>query len=127
MSKSMVDLVSVAESMGLSVEWVDLGERSGELRPGRALINPRRSQLTQRAALAHECGHAAYGHDWTAAHSKARDERQADLYAARLLIDDVELRRAIVEAGPDLRSVAKELCVPARLVQLRAAEIAAKR
>lgn len=44
--------------------------------------------VTRRCAIAHELGHAEFGHDY----SSPRAEREADEFAAKLLIDydDVE-------------------------------------
>ena len=113
------EVVAHAEGMGLRVEWSYLGTRSGELRPdGAVIINPRKSLLTQRVTVAHECGHAHHGHDWRERHSRERDEREADLYAAELLIDPLGLRAAASLYGGDVRVLAKELGVTARLLRL---------
>lgn len=115
---TLIDLVSLAEDEGLTVTWEDLGARSGELRPGVIAINSKRCQLTQRVTIAHELGHYHYGHDWTVAHCRDRDERQADRYAAHLLIDAAEYRQAARLVEDDPRAVARELGVTARLIDL---------
>lgn len=113
------DLVAHAESLGLRVKWRDLGRRSGELTSGGlVLVNDRKSILTQRVTIAHEIGHHFHGHDWTRTHDVERDERQADLYAARLLIRPADVERAAAIAGGHPGAMARELGVTARLVTL---------
>lgn len=113
------DLVAHAEEQGLRVVWRDLGRRSGELtRSGLVVVNHRKSTLTQRVTIAHEVGHHHHGHDWTRAHDVERDERQADMYAARLLIDPVEVEVAAALTGGHPGAMARELGVTAHLVTL---------
>lgn len=116
---TMDELIAYAEVMGLRVKWRDLGRRSGELTSsGLILLNPRRCVLTQRVTLAHECGHWALGHDWTRDHDRERDERQADAYAAQLLISPVEYAIAEQIVGCHPGALAKELGVTRRLIEL---------
>lgn len=113
------ELVAHAEEQGLRVVWRDLGRRSGELtRGGLVVVNPKKSTLTQRVTIAHEVGHHWHGHDWTRAHDVERDERQADLYAARLLIDAHAVERAAAVVGCHPGAIARELGVTAHLVTL---------
>lgn len=115
----MDELIRHAESMGLCVKWDNLGRRSGELRrSGLILLNHRKSMLTQRVTLAHECGHAWHGHDWTRTHERERDEREADTYAALLLISAEEYARAERIAGEHAGAIAKELNVTRHLVEM---------
>lgn len=115
----MDELIAHAETLGLRVKWRDLGRRSGELHSsGLVFLNPRRSVLTQRVTLAHECGHAWHGHDWTGRHDVERDERQADTYAARLLISPVEYAMAERVVGEHPGAIARELGVTRALVEL---------
>ncbi len=115
----MDELIEHAEALGLRVVWRDLGRRNGELTSaGVVLLNPRKSVLTQRVTLAHECGHHWHGHDWTRAHNRERDERQADTYAARLLILPLDYAVAEQIAGPHPGALARELGVTRRLVEL---------
>ena len=73
--------------------------------------------MTQRVAVAHECGHAFHGHDWRFRHDKRRDELEADIYAANLLIESATVTEASrVYADP--RSIARELNVPVSLLRL---------
>lgn len=115
----MDSIIAHAMELGLGVKWRDLGRRSGELTSqGLILLNPRKSMLTQRITLAHECGHWWHGHDWTREHDVERDERQADTYAARLLINPVEYAMAEKIVGHHPGALAKELGVTARLIEL---------
>lgn len=115
----MEDLIAHAATMGLGIKWRDLGRRSGELHTaGIIVLNPRKSALTQRVTLAHELGHAWHGHDWTRAHDRERDERQADLYAARLLISRAEYAAAEQIVGCHPGALAKELGVTRRLIEI---------
>ncbi len=111
-----MDLVQLAASHGYTVEYRELKKHSGLLLPnGRIVINHKRSPLTQRAALAHELGHAHYGHDWRAPHVRERDEHYANVYAADLLIDERDY--AVAEAMYDSQAaIAMELEVPLDLL-----------
>lgn len=115
----MQRVIDHATALGLRVIYRDLGHRSGELMSnGLIVVNYRRSVLTQRVTVAHECGHWWHGHDWSMEHDKARDERQADLYAARLLIDAQAYAAAENLFEGCVGSIAKELGVTRRLVEL---------
>lgn len=115
----MQDVLEHARQLGLRVKWRDLGRRNGELHSsGLIIVHPRRNVNVQRFVIAHECGHWVHGHDWSAMHDRAADERQADTYAADVLISPVEYRLAEQIAGSDARSIARELGVPVRLVDL---------
>lgn len=115
----MHDLIEHAEAQGLRVLWRDLGRRNGELtKAGLVVLNPRKSETTQRITLAHEIGHWHHGHDWSRTHDVERDERQADLYAARLLIDQHALEQAASLHSGHPGAIARELGVTTRLVTL---------
>lgn len=112
-------VVAHAMGLGLRVKWRDLGRRNGELTSGRLiLVNSRKPQIVQRCTVAHEAGHFAYGHDWTRDHDRAKDEWQADSYAARLLISPAEYALAEYLHGPHAGALAKELEVTRRLVEV---------
>lgn len=85
---------------------------------GVVYLNHRKSVLTQRVTLAHEMGHWHHGHDWTRTHDRERDEHQADLFAARLLIDPLEYALAERIVGEHPGAIARELGVTTRLVEL---------
>jgi hypothetical protein len=105
--------------MGLTVVWEAIGGRVGELRVGGVVVlDPRGTTLTHRTTLAHELGHWFLGHDWRGRHDHARDEREADLYAARLLIRPGDYARAERMYGHHPGAIARELGVPTRFVTL---------
>jgi Zn-dependent peptidase ImmA (M78 family) len=113
------ELIDHAAAMGLRVKWRNLGRRSGEVHSsGLILLNPRKTEFSQRITLAHEIGHAHHGHDWTGAHDVERDEREADTYAARLLISAADYAFAEQIVGEHPGALAKELGVTVRLVEL---------
>lgn len=115
----MEDLIEHASRIGLRIKYADLGRRTAELHSsGLVFVNPHRALVLQRAAVAHECGHWVHGHDWTRDHDRARDERQADEYAARLLITPAGYAEAERVAGEHVGAIARELGVTARLVEL---------
>ena len=115
----MQPLIDQARALGLGVTYRELGRRSGMLtKGGIVVLNPRRTMLTQRVTLAHEMGHWHHGHDWTIDHDRERDEREADTYAARLLISPAEYALAEHLVGSHPGAIAAELGVTRRLVQL---------
>lgn len=81
------------------------------------VIRPGMRRAQARSALAHELGHAAH-RDTTTGHPlyDARQERRADLYAARLLICPSAVARAERLHGPHLGMIARELDVTPRLL-----------
>lgn len=112
------ELLAAASEMGLHVKFANLGRRTGEVRrSGLVLINERKSAIVRKVALAHEMGHWHHKHDWSAAHDVERDERQADAYAARLLIHAD--RYALAEQLYDghVGAIARELEVTTPIVQ----------
>lgn len=115
----MEALLARAVGLGHRVEFTPLHVHSGLLMPNKLiLINSQRSEGTQRITLAHELGHVYYGHDWLLTpHSKPRDERQADIYASKLLISASEY--AVAEVMYDNQaSIAAELEVPLNMLEL---------
>ena len=67
----------------------------------------------RRSMIAHELGHAVYGH--TA--STPKSERQADKYAARLLINEDDYRQAESTYGTDVETLAFILNVSPGLIE----------
>lgn len=117
----MSDLVLHAAALGLRVERQHLpSELNGEIRSdGTILINVDRRISVQREVLAHEIGHHVHGHDQSAdRHNHERAERQADTYAARLLISPMLFKRAEAIVGSHPRLLAAELEVSRHLVAL---------
>lgn len=73
-------------------------------------INSGMSRNQTRYAVAHELGHAWYGHRWLGdPHGDAIAERLADQHAARLLINRGEYARAEALVGPHPGAIANEL------------------
>lgn len=116
----MEDLLQHAAELGLRVQFRDLGRVvNGTIHSsGLVLINDRRSMAQQRITLAHECGHHVHGHDWTGRHDRDRDEREADTYAARLLISPEAFAEAEALVGARDNALARELNVQARHIAL---------
>lgn len=125
----MQRLLDIAGERGLRVKWRDLGRRNGEYHSsGLILLNHRRAETTQRVTLAHELGHAYYGHAWTDnPRLHESQERQADRYAARLLITAADYAAAERVAGHHPGAIARELGVTRRLVELWREHLAPRR
>lgn len=86
----------------------------------RIFVSSRLTDEEQEVQLAHELGHAHHGHP-CAKHpttpSELARERQADRFAARLLIDPAHY--AVLEAvNPDQHQLAEELGVPVKLIYI---------
>lgn len=77
----------------------------------RIYLNLRLTHNERRSTLAHEIGHAHYGHD---CHSP-KGERQARIYAARLLIDPAEYAR-LDRINSDQYWLAEELSVTPQVI-----------
>ena len=75
------------------------------------ILRPRMRALIERTVLAHEMGHVCLGHT----DSCPRNEKMADRFAARKLIDADELRRAS-RYSPDVDQWAIELQVTPHLI-----------
>lgn len=78
----------------------------------RILLAPGLTPVEQRCVLAHELGHALRMH----VGSSAADERAAERFAARLLIDPAALREACTWARDDVE-LAEELGVTVDVVR----------
>lgn len=74
------------------------------------LVHSRLRSVHQRNALAHGIGHAVLAHP----DDRPKHERQADVYAARNLIDPVELED-LYKWCPDEQRIVSELGVTTRL------------
>lgn len=104
--------------MGCRVFFLPLEGYDGFLAtPRDIIVNSRLHSGYQREVLAHELGHVYHGHDWRHPHDEARDERQADAYAARLLISPLEYAAAERVYGPHLGALAEALHVSVEIVQ----------
>ena len=119
MTISAVELHLLAESMG-----VQLRRHSGGC-PGwydhhRRVISTRRGQsISQyKSVLAHELGHAAHRDTPTGnGHYDQRQERRADEYAARLLINPTDFKAAAIWHHGHLPAIADELEVTQHLLK----------
>ncbi|MFJ2553348.1 ImmA/IrrE family metallo-endopeptidase [Microbacterium sp. NPDC087591] len=115
----MDHLLRLVEESGLR-----LVERSGPTRGGydhsamTIRLAPGMSVRTATSVLAHELGHAALGHTVsTHPEARARQERRADEWAARLLISPAAYAAAEALRGPHRASLAFELGVTVELVE----------
>ncbi|MBT2486885.1 MULTISPECIES: ImmA/IrrE family metallo-endopeptidase [unclassified Microbacterium] len=98
-------------------------ERTGATRggfdptTGTIRVQPGMSARTTRSVLAHELAHAVLGHaPATSPAVREQQERQADEWAARLLISPRAYAQAEDLRGPHLASLAFELDVTIELV-----------
>lgn len=109
----MQDLIDYAIGRGWGVKYRDLGRRNGEYSRGLITINDlRRTGFTIRMTMAHEIGHAHYDHQWTDDPGAwKRQEREADVFAAMLLISRDEYAHAERIVGEHPGAIAKELAV----------------
>ncbi|GAA1132023.1 hypothetical protein GCM10009651_14710 [Microbacterium natoriense] len=80
-------------------------------------LAPGMSERMKRSVLAHELAHAVLGHlPTTRASLRDRQERQADEWAAQLLITPASYAEAEATRGPHAPSIAFELGVTVELV-----------
>jgi Zn-dependent peptidase ImmA (M78 family) len=114
----MDDLLHLAEEQSLRIV-----ERAGRTHGGfdpltRTIrLSPGMSARTTRSVLAHELGHAWFGHTPTRVPAvRAQQERQADEWAASRLITPQAYAEAEELRGPHLASLAFELGVTIELV-----------
>lgn len=108
-------LLSIASSYGLAVHGAHLtGGRIGRYIPElrRIYFDLSLTLPERRTVIAHEIGHAHHGHDCD---SDAND-RQADAFAARLLIDP-EWYAALERINHDANWIAEEMNVTAYAIE----------
>lgn len=104
----------MAASMGIRLHATHLDDDTmGLYSPdeGRIYFDIRLTPNERRVTIAHELGHAHYGHVC----STPSNERQAELFAARLLIDPAEHAR-LAPVHPDREHLAEELSVTVDLL-----------
>lgn len=113
-------IIEHANRIGLTVEEDSLrGALNAVLLPGgRVILNEARTEATKKYALAHECGHWKYGHDWRKQHDRDRDEYQADRYAGKLLISPIEYAKAEQMFDGHLGAISRELLIPAHVLKI---------
>lgn len=114
----MDDLVHLAEEQKLRIVECPGRTRGGFDPTTRTIrLNPGMSARTTRSVLAHELGHARFGHTPARAPGvRAQQERQADEWAACRLITPRAYAEAEELRGPHLASLAFELGVTIELV-----------
>lgn len=120
MTISAVELHLLAESMGVQLQR-HTGGCPGWYDHHRRIISTRRGQSIgqYRSVLAHELGHAAHGDTPTGnGHFDQRQERRADEYAARLLINHADFEAAAVWHHGHLPAIADELEVTKHLLHV---------
>lgn len=109
------DLIHHAGTLGVGVHFASLDddpELLGYYSPASRLIVVRLGLTLgqSRWVLAHEAGHAYYNHRCAGMHRTDSTERQANTYAARLLIDPREYAR-LEAINPDQHWLADEFSV----------------
>ena len=119
-----IDVETLAGTLGLSVERRALGDLDGELRGTRIIVNRDRHRVRQRFTIAHEIGHFVLH---TAHGATAQVERQADAFAAALLMPQPLLARAVREM-PRLADLKRHFDVsePAMAIAVRNAGLTRK-
>ncbi|MYV26341.1 ImmA/IrrE family metallo-endopeptidase [Rhodococcus sp. DSM 6344] len=119
----MRELEDLAGANGIAILEGNLpaGER-GRWYPGPRIIILQADMPTDWtiAALSHELGHATHNHDMstTDARIHSRQEREADEYAARLLIDPIAFEETERLYSSDTATLAHHLCVTPQLVRV---------
>ncbi|MBC3186397.1 ImmA/IrrE family metallo-endopeptidase [Corynebacterium sp. zg-331] len=107
-------LIDLAEAEGISVHWHTGGPKGAWIpETQRISIRYGMSEAQTRCTLAHELGHARYGHP--AGHDE-RHEKIAWRYAAQLLISEADYAAAERAYGHDHRIIAARLGVTQHLV-----------
>lgn len=111
----MRDLIHHAATLGVKVHFAHIDDDPrllGYYSPKHKIIVVRlgMTYAQTRWVLGHEAGHAYYAHRCTGAASRSMAERQANAYAARLLIDPEEYAR-LERINPDQHWLAEEFTV----------------
>jgi len=111
----MRELIRHAAGLGVRVHFAhieDDPELLGYYSPMHKVIVVRlgMTYAQSRWVLGHEAGHAYYDHACSGPHSRSKTERQANAYAARLLIDPEEYAR-LERINPDQHWLADEFSV----------------
>lgn len=119
-----LDLEILAHALGVDVKDTADGLHAGELGawfPGRRTIHlrPGLGPLNRTETLAHELGHVALRHlPGAPAHLRARQEREADEWAAKILISSADYERAERLVGHHEGALAHELGVTTNLIRV---------
>lgn len=116
---TMSDLEQLAETMGITIVTHRDGEK-GRWNPSCRTISLRHGLHPTQAlcTLAHELGHAHHNHRPSASGLLCgRQEREADVWAARVLVDEDDYVAAEVECGGHVGAVAEALGVTVWVVR----------
>ncbi|TXK17186.1 ImmA/IrrE family metallo-endopeptidase [Homoserinibacter sp. GY 40078] len=111
----MLELLRLASERGVTVHACHLpGDMLGCYEPGaeRIWFDLRLTPHERRSVIAHELGHHHYGHR----ESTPRNERLANRYAARLLIDPEEYAQA-ERLYSEAEAIADELRVTVKIIE----------
>ncbi|MDN6705323.1 ImmA/IrrE family metallo-endopeptidase [Corynebacterium glyciniphilum] len=119
MTISIPDPETYAKNHGIEVGDHHGGEKGRRHPDGSITLRSNLGPLARRCTLAHELGHQEHGHEPTPDPvMHARQERQADEYAARMLIDPDSYREAESLHGPHAGAIAWHLGVTRHLVEV---------
>lgn len=118
----MERLLQIAAQMEVRVVEGELpGRRRGMYSHSRRLIVIREGMSFPRArsSLGHELGHAHYGHEpVTNIIAHTRQERLADEWAAKALINPVEYELTEAMYGPHIGVIANQLDVTPKMIRV---------
>lgn len=124
------DPTALAQARGIDIEFADLGSLKGLYtvfaRCRYIVVNEMLPEEMQRLVIAHELGHdlfhAAFTdhtfREFSLYDMTARPEREANLFAAQLLIPDASVCEYAAE-GSTAAQIAQLLAVPEPLLQLK--------
>lgn len=114
------DLARLAESMGVRLARHDGGDKGYYDDATRTISTRRGLSIAQyRSTLAHELGHAHYGDVRVRDPVRhAKQERRADQWAARLLLDEVDVETTLACHGHHRAPAAHELEVTHHLLDV---------
>lgn len=123
----------LCDNLNIRIRYKDLGTAIKafyfyQSRIKNIVLNNRSSKMVQKILCAHELGHALlHGelaamrgfHELELFDTTSRTEYEANMFAAELLIDDNELLKLLNDSEKSFFGVAKELYVPAELLDFK--------
>ena len=113
------DLNELAEHLGATITTHTGGEKGRYYGGGLISLRDGLGPINRRCTLAHELAHHVLRHDPAATGWwRARQEREADRWASRLLISPADYAAAEAMHGPHPGAIAHELGVTVRLVEV---------
>lgn len=127
------DPFELCSDMDIRIRYMDLGTAIKayyfyQSRIKNIVLNTRSGDIVQKVLCAHELGHAILHKELAAMRGfqemelfdmTSRTEYEANLFAAELLIDDTELLELLNDSEKSFFGVAKELYVPAELLDFK--------